>query len=121
MENLIIVGFLFALGVVIFSLKQYFEARHATHRDLDRIQQQPASAERNTGGEDPLEEIQLDFQQRIDSWRRTQMTRWSTLKETADGISAQQIRPDSEYWKKMSNPAGQDAPYRIPQNFDLLG
>lgn len=121
MENLIIVGFVFALGVLIFSLMQYFEARHATHRDLNKNQQATPPLKRTISGPDPLEEIQVDFQQRVDTWRRTQMSRWSTLKETADGISGQRYRPDPEPWKEVSSHAGQDASYRVPQQFKLLG
>ena len=121
MENLIIVGFVFALGVVIFSLKQYFEARQATYRELNKNQQAPQPLKRTSSDPVPLEQIQVEFRQRVDSWRRMQMSRWSTLKETADGISGRRYRPGPEYWKKVSNHAGKDASYRVPQQFDLLG
>ena len=121
MENLIFVGFVLALGVVIFSFYQYVEGRQAKYRDLDKDTLAPPPFKRTISGPNPLEEIQVDFQQRIDTWQRAQMSRQSALKETASEISGQRYHPGLEFTKKESSYVEPGITGRVPQQFKLLG
>lgn len=121
MENLIFVGFVLALGIVLYSLKQYFEHRHAKRIDLAKDRQAAPPRKRTISGPNPLDEAQVHFQQRIEDWQRTQMSRWSALKHTADGISGERYQPDPESWRKTNRYPGQAASHRVQQQFKLLG
>jgi len=120
MENLIFVGLVCALGIIIYSLKQHFETRTAKrHTLVDRKLPVPPR-KRTISGQDPLEEAQIEFQQRIENWQKAQMPRWSTLKNSADKLAGERYTPSPPPKHGLNGNVRQVAERRVQQHFQLL-
>ena len=120
MENLIFVGIVGAIGVILYSLWKLVEAqREARKYRLDQGQPFPPR-KRTVSGADPVEEAKIQFRERIDIWQRTQMPRWSGLRNSADELTGEKYRFEPRQRNRMN---GQSAGVANPprQMFELVG
>lgn len=120
MENLIFVGLVCALGIIIFSLKQHVESRNARNHTLADGTLPVPPRKRTISGQDPLEEAQIEFQQRIENWQKAQMPRWSTLKNSADRLTGEKYHPSPLPEHGFNGSIRQVAEKRVRQQFELL-
>jgi hypothetical protein len=120
MENLIFVGLVCALGIIIYSLKQHTASRTVKNHKLADNHHPVPPRKRTISGQDPLEEAQVEFQQRIENWQKAQMPRWSTLKNSADRLAGERYIPSPLPKKSLNGSIRQAAEKRVRQQFELL-
>ena len=120
MENLIFVGIVFAIGVILYSLWKLIEAQRLARKyPLDNGQPFPPR-KRVDAGPDPVEEAKFEFQQRIDNWQRTQMPRWSGLRNSADELTGEKYRFEPRKRERVNGPA-MNGTAAGRQQFELVG
>jgi hypothetical protein len=121
MENLIFVGIVGAIGVILYSLWKLVEAqREARRYRMDQGQPFPPR-KRIISDPDPVEEAKIQFQERIDNWQRTQMPRWSGLRNSADELTGEKYRFEPRKREQVNGHAGMAAATAVRQQFELVG
>ena len=120
MENLIFVGIVFAIGVILYSLWKLIETqRLARKHSLDEGPSFPPR-KRTISGADPVEEAKFEFQRRIDNWQRTQMPRWSGLRDSADELTGEKYRFEPRKRERVNGQA-LNGTASVRQQFELVG
>mgnify|MGYP006955160555 CR=1 FL=1 len=121
MENLIFVGIVGAIGVILYSLWKLIEAQREARKYRMNEGQPFPPRKRTISGPDPVEEAKIQFQQRIDNWQRTQMPRWSGLRNSADELTGEKYRFEPRSREQINGHAGVGAGRAPRQQFELVG
>lgn len=120
MENLFFVGIVFTIGVILYSCWKLFESnrQRPTIRAESKLPIPPNK--RVISGACTVEEAQVEFQERIETWQRTQMPRWNGLRNSADALSGQKYQFEQRPRSGLIRGARQGVTKRDPRRFELL-
>ncbi|MEJ2402445.1 MAG: hypothetical protein P8Y52_13795 [Xanthomonadales bacterium] len=121
MENLIFVGIIGAIGVILYSTWKLIEAQREARRYRMHDGKPFPPFKRTVSGPDPVEQAKVDFQQRIDNWQRTQMPRWSGLRNSADELTGEKYRFEPRQRQRINGRGGLRNTGGVRQQFELLG
>jgi hypothetical protein len=121
MENLIFVGIVFAIAVILYSVWQLVDARRNASRRNAVADKPFPPFKRTISGADPVEQAQIQFQQRIEHWQRTQMPRWSGLRNSADALTGEKYTYVPGPSERTNGHGGLRDVGRPRQQFELVG
>ena len=123
MEKLVFVGIVGAIGVILYSLWQTIETQRAARKQArDGGRAFPTHRRKPDSASISMEDVQAAFQQRIHKWHRTQMPRWSGLKQSADALSGEKYSfvPGPRQRTRSLGESQPPAPTGVPQHFELV-
>jgi hypothetical protein len=121
MENLIFVGIVGAIGVILYSLWKLIEAQREARKCRMNEGRPFPPFKRIDSGPDPVEEAKIQFQQRIEDWQRTQMPRWSGLRNSADELTGEKYRFEPRERGRLNGHARSRVTPAKRQQFELVG
>lgn len=120
MENLILVGTVFAIGIILFSFWQESRLRKEPHRDQFGNSLGHEPGDHIFSGAGSPEDAKVELQQRIRNWQQAQGPRWNGIRNSANAVTSRPARFELLPQQELGGGIRPTVRNRIRSRFQLL-